>query len=71
MAAVALSTPYNHLHIFNDPRMAPHAKSSRGPPKVLKQGKTQIRQQKRKREQEGVQQLEARVKELVRGGVKC
>lgn len=57
--------------IFNAPRMAPHAKSSRGAPKVLKQGKTQIRQQKRKREQEGVQQLEARVKELVRcGGVK-
>ena len=51
--------------------MAPHARSSGHAPKPQKQGKTQIRQQKRKREQEDLQKLEAKVEELVsRGGVK-
>ncbi|KAF4339860.1 ATP-dependent RNA helicase DBP4 [Fusarium beomiforme] len=43
--------------------MPPHAKSGRGP-KPQKNGRTEQRQQKRKREQEDLQQLEQRVNDL-------
>ncbi|KAJ4265056.1 ATP-dependent RNA helicase dbp4 [Fusarium torreyae] len=43
--------------------MPPHARSGRGP-KPQKNGRTEQRQQKRKREQEDLQQLEQRVTEL-------
>lgn len=46
--------------------MPPHARPGRGP-KPQKNGRTEQRQQKRKREQESLQELEQRVTELVRG----
>jgi ATP-dependent RNA helicase DDX10/DBP4 len=47
--------------------MPPSARSGRGPKaQPPKNGRTELRQQKRKREQEDLSQLEQRVAELVR-----
>jgi ATP-dependent RNA helicase DDX10/DBP4 len=52
--------------------MPPSARSGRGPKaQPPKNGRTELRQQKRKREQEDLSQLEQRVAELVRRMVMC
>lgn len=51
--------------------MAPNARHGGRQPKPQKSGRTDQRQQKRKRDQEDLQKLEQRVNDLVsRGGVR-
>lgn len=60
------ATAFNHSHQLV--QMATRVSNSGRPPKPKgqKHGKQEIRQQKRKREQEDLQSLEARISDLVR-----